>query len=635
MSGIAGKWVAHRTSCAEELNSTARRLAHSLSHRGSHSHDWTGGSCAPALATVSSDEGASGLAASLDGRYVVAATDFSTPRPLGNCTTVAQLIATRLPGLGVMGSLQLVSEPVSVAIWDGQEKTLTLMRDRMGQTDLYYSCNAFGLTFATDLKTLADESAGSQDVDTDSLSHLFRLGYIPAPFTAYRGVFKLPAGSTRTFHLSDVRQWQSIHASPGPFIPHWDLREQAERNIACKRTGSLTSSIDAVINALDEAISRTANQSSATLLSGGVDSSLIAALLQRQSVAPIETISVGFDDPGHDEARWAAEVATHLGAKNTRLVMADSDALRLVETAARVFSEPYADSSAIPALLAAEATSGFNTVLTGDGGDELFFGHGAYVKSLRNHNLVRHVPRWLRRASRGYMSRAPESARLGGIAALLSEAQCESLAEIYQTRASRWRNPAGALRFAASSTSPLLNATRHLRNGHPGELLLYLDQTNELPDGLLTKSDRAFGAYGVKARNPFLDDQVVGLAWRLPFEHKFRDGETKVVLKRALDRFLPEQHSRRPKKGFGAPIARWLNGPLRDWAEDLLDPIAIRNRGILNEEVVSGVWRSFLDGNRKFHTHLWPILMFQAWDREWNGAYSGAGSGRVRQQEAA
>lgn len=633
MSGIAGKWVTHRTLSADELNSTAKRLARSLLHRGRHSHEWAAGCCSPVLASVSSDEETKGLAASPDGRYVVVATDCSIPRVTDDCATVAQLIATRLPALGLQASLQLVSQPVSVAIWDSREKALTLMRDRMGQADIYYSCSEFGLTFATDLKTLADELPHPQDVDPDALSQLFRLGYIPAPFTVYRGVFKLPAGSTRTLNWADVRQWQSCYASPGPFTLHWDLREEAERSIACKRTGLLTSSIDAVIDALDEAIFRDANPSSAVLLSGGVDSSLIAALCQRQSATPIDTLSVGFDDPRHDESKWAAEVAAHLGARSTCLVMADRDALRLVETAAKVFSEPFADSSAIPALLAAEAASGIKAVLTGDGGDELFFGHGAYVKSLRNHNLVRHVPRWLRRASRTYMSRSPERARLGGIAALLSEAQCNSLAEIYLTRASRWRDPAKALRFTANSASPLLNAARHLQSGHPGELLLYLDQTSELPDGLLTKSDRVFSAYGVQARNPFLDDQVVGLAWRVPFEHKFSGGETKVVLKRALDRFLPDQFSRRPKKGFGAPVARWLNGPLRDWAEDLLDPYAVRNRGILNEEVVTGMWRSFLDGNRKFHTHLWPILMFQAWDRERSGMHSCVRFGRAKGPE--
>ena len=630
MSGIAGSWVVHRVPSADELWATAERLVQSLSHRGRQSHRWAGQKAAPALAAVSTGKGEPRVATSADGRYVVVASDVGGPQE-----AVARMIVAELAASSIMTCLQQLTQPVSVAIWDGLEQTLTLSRDRMGQTDLYYTCNGFGLTFSSELKTLSDERVGAQAVDAGALAQLFQLGYIPSPLTAYQGVFKLPAGSCRTFTLADVRQWQPAHAAPGPFVLHWDLREEAERRIARQQHGTLTDSVEAVIASLDHAIARTADHRSAALLSGGVDSSLIVALLQRQRTAPVETLSVGFEDPGHDESEWAAQVAAHLGARNTRVVIGDADALRLVEKAARVFSEPYADSSALPALLAAEAGGAFSSVLTGDGGDELFFGHGAYAKSLRNHALVRHVPGWLRQASRRHMSRAPESARLGGLAAILSEAQCASLAEIYLMRASRWREPASVVKRAVRTAPPLLDATRHLRTGHPGELLLLLDQGHELPDGLFTKSDRAFGAHGLGVGHPFVDPEVLDLAWRTPFEHKFCKGETKVVLKRALDRYLPAHHSRRPKKGFGAPVGRWLRGPLRDWAEDLLDPIAIRDRGLLNEDVVSGVWTSFLEGNRKFHTHLWPILMFLAWDREWNGHRAGMGAGWSYQAEAA
>nr|WP_251006458.1 asparagine synthase C-terminal domain-containing protein [Stenotrophomonas sp. ISL-67] len=568
------------------------------------------------MAAVSALDERNSLAFSADGRYIVATSGSSGA---GGPTSVSQVIANLLPVVGVDGVLCRMVDPVSVVIWDEHERTLTLARDRMGQADIYFMCGPFGLVFSSELKTLRQEAGGPPDVDPQAISQLFRYGYIPAPLTSYRGIYKLPAGTMRVFHLPDVHGGYHGGEAAGRLTPHWSLKEEAEAQMASREPCGIDRSVERVVASLERAICTARTGSTATLLSGGVDSSLVTALLQRHSEGPVETISVGFDDPGHDESEWAAAVAHLLGARNTRLVMEDANAIRLVERMPRVFCEPYADSSAIPTLLAAEAAGArCSTILTGDGGDELFFGHASYVKSLRNFGLVRHVPLGLRRACGAYAFRSPERARLGGIPALMSEAKSRSLAETYLARVSRWRDPSRALKSANEPVPPFLDAARHPAGGHQGELLLYLDQTNELSEGLMTKSDRAFGAFGVQARSPFLDPGVVSLAWGTPFENKLREGETKVVLKRALERFLPEHHARRPKKGFGAPVARWLNGPLRDWAEDLLDPIAMRNRGILDEQVVSTLWTSFLNGNRKYHTHLWPVLMFQAWDREWN-----------------
>lgn len=570
-----------------------------------------------ALATVSALDESSPLASSPDGRFHVATSGSGVAT---GPASASQAVANLLPAVGVVEALRRVQDPLSVAVWDEHARTLTLARDRMGQSDIYFTRNAFGLAFSSELKTLRQEDGGSPEVDPHAISQLFRYGYIPAPLTAYRGIYKLPAGTLRVFRLPEVPERGSAGEAAGPFHPHWNLRQEAEAQMASRTRATLGGSVDKVVASLERAVCTSRGGATATLLSGGVDSSLIAALLQRHSEDAVDTISVGFDAAGHDESEWAAEVARLLGTRNTRLLMEDANALRLVETMPRVFCEPYADSSAIPTLLAAEAAgTSCSTILTGDGGDELFFGHASYVKALRNHGLVRHLPGPLRRACRAYASRSPERARLGGIAALIAEARSGSLAETYLARVSRWRDPSRALKAANEPAHPFLDAALHPTGGHPGELLLYLDQSNELSEGLMTKSDRSFGAFGVQARSPFLDQEVLSLAWSTPFEHKLHNGETKVVLKRALERFLPEHHTRRPKKGFGAPVAQWLNGPLREWAEDLLDPIAIRNRGILDEHVVSALWKSFVDGNRKYHTHLWPVLMFQAWDREWNG----------------
>lgn len=617
MSAIAGSWIAHREVCGSALSTTARRLAHSLAHRGRHSEVVERPGAGLALATVSALNEARCLASSPDGRYLVATGGSGVA---AGPTSASRSIANLLASVGVVDALRRVQEPVSVAIWDERARTLTLARDRMGQSDLYFMRTRFGLAFSSELKTLRQESDGCLEVAPHAVAQLFRHGYIPAPLTAYRGIYKLPAGGLRVFHLPDVPEHDAARDAAGSFEPYWALRQEAEAQIASRGRPTLSGSVDRVVASLERAVCASPAGATATLLSGGVDSSLIAALLQRRSAHAVETISVGFDVSGHDESEWAADVARLLGTRHTRLLMDDANAIRLVEMMPRVFCEPYADSSAIPTLLAAEAAgASCSTILTGDGGDELFFGHGSYVKALRNHGLVRHLPGPLRNACRAYASRAPERARLGGIAALIAEATSGSLAETYLARVSRWRDPSRALKTATEPAHPFLDTTLHPAGGHPGELLLYLDQTNELSEGLMTKSDRAFGAFGIQARSPFLDHEVLCAAWGTPFEHKLHRGETKAVLKRALERFLPEHHTRRPKKGFGAPVAQWLNGPLRDWAEELLDPVAMRNRGILDERVVSALWKSFLGGNRKYHTHLWPVLMFQAWDREWNG----------------
>lgn len=632
VSAIAGNWIVHREVGDGELGATARRLTASLAHRGRQRQPLVRPGAGLALAAVSACEVQSCIAVSPDERYVVvtggAAASSGRHPP-------AQVIARRLADSGALDVLRDVADAVSVAIWDGHEKTLTLSRDRMGQCDLYYTCTAFGLVFASELKTLSHECMGGGEVDPQAVSQLLRYGYIPAPRTAYRGIYKLPAGTLRVFHAAEVRDWHRSAAAAGPFAAHWSLKTLVETRRSTSAAPSLAASVDAVVDRLQAAIGRARGPGTACLLSGGVDSSLVTALLRQQSAAAVETITVGFDEPGHDESAWAAEVAGHLRTRNTRLVMNDASALRLVETAPRVFCEPYADSSAIPTLLAAEAAgTSCRTLLSGDGGDELFFGHGSYVKAMRNHRLVRRVPAAVRRALGAHAARNPERARLGGVAALVSEAASGSLAETYLMRVSRWRDPSRALKAASEAPRHFLESSLHPACRHPAELLMFLDQTHELSEGLMTKCDRAFGAFGVQARSPFLDADVLSLAWDMPFEHKLRPGETKAVLKRALERYLPEHHVRRPKKGFGAPVARWLQGPLRDWADDLLDPVAIRNRGILDEAVVARLWKSFLDGNRKYHTHLWPVLMFLAWDREWNAAAPGAQAFHARTDAA-
>jgi len=487
----------------------------------------------------------------------------------------------------------------------------------MGEGDIYYAVSDFGLVFSSDLRTLMQECPSQWPIDQGAVAQLLRFGYIPTPATVYQGVFKLSRGAVCEFGIDNILTGAG---QPAAERPYWDHRATIERLIQGRPPSSTMShAVERVENALHAGIS-SLSPGGICLLSGGVDSSLVAATLQRHRSAPIDTLTVGFSNSTHDESTYGRAVAKHLGANNECLMVGAADVLGLVSAMPRVFSEPYADSSALPTIAAARHMDGrWPAVLTGDGGDELFFGHSAYVKALRNHNLVRRLPSAARRWADRRHQRDPEQARLGGISAILAEARCSSLAETYRSRVSRWRSPASALTAADERTSVFDRHNHHPQGIQPGELLLYLDQAGELADGLMTKSDRAFGAFGTAVGNPFLSDAVVELAWQLPMNHKVEGGVTKSVLKHALSRHLPKELVHRSKKGFGSPISDWLRGPLREWAEGHLSKRMLEHRGVFNPERVLGMWSRFLDGDRKLHTHLWPVLMFLAWDEEWNG----------------
>lgn len=352
-------------------------------------------------------------------------------------------------------------------------------------------------------------------------------------------------------------------------------------------------------------------------LSGGTDSSLVTAMMQAQSTLPIEAWTVGFDDPGHDESDWASQVARHLGVQHHLHRMDARQGLDLLQRLPQVWCEPFADASQLPTLLASELLGARKPVaLTGDGGDELFFGHPSYGRALRNARLCGGLPDWVRDLARRSGNRMNvERGRLGGWRALVAEVAANDVEGHYLQRVTRWRQPAQVVLGAREPMTIFQQQDTAL----PAEARIQLlDFRMDLAEGILAKVDRAGMAAGVETRAPLLDMEVVRLAWRLPQHLKYHDGEHKRILKHLLARYLPEPLVYRPKRGFGPPMARWLAGPLRDWAEALLDPQLLRNQGCFDAARVRGIWEAFLRGERKWHTHLWNVLMFQAWHQHWH-----------------
>ena len=509
---------------------------------------------------------------------------------------------------GVEAALARGNGMLAFAAWDRRERVLWLARDRLGKKPLYYGRSDGRFVFGSELAALRALPGFRADVDPDALALLLRFDYIPAPHSILRGVRKLPAGHLLRLDAAALR------ADELPAPTSWWSALDAQR--AAITRGFPRNEVDA-LDQLDlllrdaTALRMEADVPLGSFLSGGTDSSLVTALMQAQSTRPVRTYSIGFDNAVHDESEQAAAVAAHLGTAHTPLHVDGGAALDLVPELPRLFDEPFADSSQIPTTLLCRLTRQHVTVaLSGDGGDELFFGYRRYARTLKNDALLRKLPR----AALAKLAGQPgERARLGGLAALRAELATGDVQGQARLRVSQWRQPEavvlGARRLATAYDDPAAMPGV----GSAGDALMALDTACYLPEDILTKVDRASMSVALEARAPLLDYRVAEFAWSLPMAMKWRDGELKVLPKRLLERYLPRELVYRSKAGFGAPVGDWLRGPLRDWAEAQLDEKRLREEGHFDPAPIRAIWREFQAGERKWHTHLWGVLMFQAW----------------------
>ncbi|WP_372388913.1 asparagine synthase-related protein [Xanthomonas axonopodis] len=561
---------------------------------------------------------------SADGRYLVALAGranglsplYSTPEACESNTSAAR-IAQSIQSLGLQQTLELIDGSFCLAILDRRLHTLSLVRDRIGQCSLYYGWTHQGLVFASELKAIASSHGFSNLLDRNALTLLLRYGYIPSPYSIHRGIFKLAAGTIQVFSTLDVERG-APHHDPSEGARYWHPKRNVSNLIQAREHVTEERAISRLQDALSMAVDRVSDRKTGSFLSGGTDSSLITSLLQSQRSTPVDTVTIGFEDADHDEMDWAQKVASHLGTRHFQQRISDQQAVAILPEISEAFCEPFADSSQIPTLLAAgSARRQVSHMLTGDGGDELFFGHAAYARALRNARLASMIPDTLRCSLRRRGVYTKESARLGGWRAALGETISRSVEDSYLLRVSRWRNPhcavLGSMEYPTIYDTPM----EQLTVGSPGERVLFMDIAMELGEGLMTKVDRACMLHGLNTSSPFLDQQVFQLAWQIPLKLKMVRGEQKYILKRLLELYLPQELIYRPKRGFGAPVGRWLRGPLREWAEDLLTPSKLEEQDVFDVGVVTHLWQAFIAGQRKWHTHLWPILMFQAWQQRW------------------
>lgn len=534
-----------------------------------------------------------------------------------------EVILEACAAFGVRPTVERLIGMFAFALWDRAERTLTLVRDRLGIKPLYWGEQNGLFLFGSELKALRAHKGWTPEIDRDAATLFLRHNCVPAPWSIYRGVRKLEPGHILVLAADGTRTDEVF----------WDARAVAAEGIRHPREMGDAEAVTALETLLSDAIGRRmiADVPLGALLSGGVDSSAVVALMQAQSSRPVRTFSIGFDAGAYDEAKHARAVAAHLGTDHTDLYVSPAETLAVVPRLPVMFDEPFADSSQIPTFLVSELARRHVTVaLSGDGGDELFAGYNRYVFANGPWRRLRRCPVPLRGAAARAIAAVPVPAwdRVAGLlpkgrrparpgelvhkmAGVMAVPDDDAL---YRSVTSHWTDPGRVIvggtepgRAALPDAAGLFGVVDRMQLG---------DLTGYLPDDILVKVDRASMAASLEARVPLIDHRVVAFAWSLPARFKMRDGATKWILRQLLYRHVPEALIERPKMGFAVPLADWLRGPLRDWAEDLLEPGALSGGGLVAPEPVRALWRQHLAG-RDRHFLLWDVLMLEAWRRHW------------------
>ena len=642
MCGIAGFLDPKRRSGDNELKALAASMAAALRHRGPDAEGvWVDASAGVALghARLSiidlSPTGAQPMV-SASGRFVLSyngeiynagelRAELERAGHIFRGHSDTEVMVEGFARWGVRATVERLIGMFAFAVFDREDRVLTLGRDRLGIKPLYWGRADGRVIFASELKafrTLPNFDAG---IDRQALAAYLCTGYVLAPASIYDGIEKLEPGML--LHIDGNGETRRE--------TYWSLFDVALEGRAALIDAGDADARDALDSVLSDAVTRrmVADVPLGVFLSGGIDSSTVTALMQASSATPVKSFSIGFHEQAYNEATQAKAVAAHLGTDHTELYVTAAQAQAVVPKLPQVYDEPFADSSQIPTFLVSEMTRAHVTVaLSGDGGDELFAGYNRYAQGLRLARMLRALPRPAAACLAGMIGAVPPS-MWDGLFAIVPEAlrprlagdKVQKLASVlgkdagdyYRTLIASWGDAWSLVQGADAPNQPAFSETTRGKLGDDLAWMQYADTVTYLPDDILTKVDRASMAVSLEARVPLLDHRVVDFAWHLPDRFKVRDGQGKWLLRQVLQKYVPKDLVERPKMGFSVPIEAWLRGPLKTWAADLLDPAAMRHSGLIDPEPVQEKWAEHQSGARNWQHFLWSVLMFEAWRREY------------------
>ena len=526
-------------------------------------------------------------------------------------TSDTEILLEAAESYGLDETLKLCTGMFALALYDRKEKTLSLARDRVGEKPLYYGYVGDSFVFASDLAAIAQLEWFDNEIDRDVLGIYFTHGYIPAPYSIYKGIGKLRPGTVLTVRYPYRKNENEGHYDVRPY---WSMIEAARRGEQEKFTGNREEAADELERLLKEAIKyqMVADVPVGAFLSAGIDSSTVVSLMQAQAPGRVKTFTIGMKENGFDEAGAAADIAAHLGTEHTELYISEADARAVIPEISGMFGEPFADSSQIPTYLVSRMTREHVTVsLSGDAGDELFGGYTSYQSVSRVWNRIRHIPYPLRhgisRLVLGTPAASDERTRIH-----MTLLDSRDTADIYRNSYEVYEDTHDIAAAAGSCPYAYTEFDPHTLKS-PVRNVMLMDMLMYHPDDILAKVDRTAMAVSLETRVPLLDRHVVEFAWSLSMEYLINNGTGKQVLRDVLYRYVPKEMMDRPKKGFSIPLEKWLREPeLRKWAESLIDRDMIIRQGVLNADTVWNIWDDYIN-NGVWRSQIWYILMFQEW----------------------
>jgi asparagine synthase (glutamine-hydrolysing) len=644
MCGIAGLLDTKQSKGHEELSAIARRMATSLRHRGPEDEGvWVDQTSGVAfghrrLSIIDLSPMGHQPMHSACGRYVITYNgeiyNFKALRAeleqlgqtfRGHSDTEVMLAA--ITHWGVERSLENFNGMFAFALWDRQDKVLFLSRDRAGEKPLYYGWVGQTLLFASELKALHQHPEFRGEIDRSALAVYVRHNYLPAPHSIYQSIYKLTPGT-----LLAIRGFGS-DASPKPY---WSARQAAEQGLASQFRGTPEEAVGQLDSLLNDSVSlrMVSDVPLGAFLSGGIDSSLVVAIMQANSSQPVKTFTIGFNQAEFNEAESAKAVATHLGTDHTELYVTPEEAMGVIPRLPSLYDEPFADSSQIPTFLVSQLARRKVTVsLSGDAGDELFGGYSTYLWGRSVHQRVNWMPRALRTAAAkslgplakvdwnalfdkhhavvpGSLKKRDLTRVIEKLTGVLNVKDRESL---YRVMLSYWMDPTSVVLDAKEKATALTDKDGWAKLHDFVHVMMYLDTVMYLPDDILVKVDRASMGVSLESRVPLLDHRVIEFAWRLPLDMKIQGNTGKSPLRQLLYKYVPKALVDRPKRGFAVPVGDWLRGPMRQWAEDLLSESRLRSDGYFAVEPIRQKWQEHQRGRHNWQPQLWGVLMFQAW----------------------